>query len=334
VTHDHARWSHRHDFDAGNPAGERVTRWVVWITLVAMVVEIAAGWWFGSMALLADGWHMGTHALAIGLSVLAYAAARRFASDTRFAFGSWKIEVLGAFASAVLLAGAGLLMIIASIERLLSPQPIMYREAIAVAVVGLLINLACARLLGSGAHASHHGHHHGHAAHGEQHHADDANGHGHADAQAGAAAAPDLNLRSAYLHVITDALTSVLAILALLGGWLYGWAWLDPLMGILGALLIIAWARTLILQSATVLLDREMDHPLVATIRETIEQHGAAGVHRVIDLHVWRVGRNAFACAVTVVSHDEAIDAAAVRRWLEPLDLLAHATVEVHYCGQ
>ena len=251
---DTSPWSHRHNYAADTSAAERGTRVVLWITLLAMVVEIIAGWAYNSMALLADGWHMSSHALAIGLSVLAYGAARRYADDPRFAFGPWKIEVLGGFASAVLLLGVAALMAFASIERLLDPQPIRYREALLVAAVGLGVNLVCAwNLVRSHTHG--HAHGHGHE-----------NGHSH-----GPESATDLNLRSAYVHVLADAATSVLALIALAGGWWYGWQWLDPVMGIVGAVLVAIWARRLIIDTSRVLLDREMDHPVVEEIREVIE---------------------------------------------------------------
>ncbi|HEU4601673.1 MAG TPA: CDF family Co(II)/Ni(II) efflux transporter DmeF, partial [Steroidobacteraceae bacterium] len=210
-------YTHEHVFDQTNEAAERGTRTVVWITAAMMVVEIVAGWWFNSMALLADGWHMSSHALAIGLSAFAYAMARRYARDTRFAFGTWKIEVLGGFASAILLLGVAAMMVWSSFERILAPQPIHYQEAIVVAVLGLIVNAVCALILGKAHHHDHdHGHHHGHD------HDHDHAAHGH----------HDLNLRSAYLHVIADAATSVLAIVALAGGLIFGWRWLDPVMGI------------------------------------------------------------------------------------------------------
>ncbi|MCA4427941.1 cation diffusion facilitator family transporter, partial [Acinetobacter baumannii] len=192
-------WRHDHVFDTGNAAAERGTRWVMWITLVMMAVEIVVGWFSNSMALLADGFHMSSHAVAIGLSAWAYGAARRHASDPRFAFGTWKIEVLGGFASAVFLLGVVALMVYGSVERLFRPEPIHYPEAMAVAVLGLVVNLVCALILGQ---AHDHGHHPGHA-HGHDHHDDH----------------HDLNLKSAYLHVVADAATSVAAIAALAGGW-------------------------------------------------------------------------------------------------------------------
>ena len=314
-THDLAAWRHDHQFGSPNQRAERSTRLVMWITAVTMVVEIGAGWWFNSMALLADGWHMSSHAVAIGLSAFAYAAARRYAHDARFAFGTWKIEVLGGFASALFLLGVAALMVVGSLERLWSPAPIHYREAIVVGVLGLVVNLVCARLLGS---AHHHGH--DHARHQHSH----AHDHAHGD---------DLNLKAAYLHVLADAATSVLAIVALLGGWLWGWAWLDPAMGIVGAVLVAMWAKGLLLQTGRVLLDREMDHPVVDEIRDGIEQGLAGSETRVADLHVWRVGADAYACAVTVVTHSPTLGADEVRAGFSMHEEIRHSTVEIQRCG-
>ena len=287
------------------------TRVVMWLTLVTMVVEIAAGWWFNSMALLADGWHMSSHAVAIGLTAAAYALARREARDPRYAFGTWKIEVLAGFASAVLLLGVAALMVAGSVDRLLHPSAIHYPEAMAVAVLGLLVNLASAALLG------HHDHDHGHA-HGHAHGHDHGHGHGHGH--------EDLNLRSARLHVLTDAATSVLAIAALGAGWWLGWAWLDPAMGVVGAGLVALWSRGLLRDTAQVLLDREMDHPVVDEIREVVEVDGA----RLTDLHVWRVGRQTFACAMSVrAPAGGTLDAATIHRRLAVHEEIVHATVEV-----
>lgn len=320
-------WTHEHVFDPDSRKAERSTRAVLWITLATMVVEISAGAWFNSMALLADGWHMSSHALAIGLSALAYAAARRYARDCRFAFGTWKIEVLGGFASAIMLLGVAGLMAVASIGRLLSPEPIHYREAAAVAVLGLVVNVACALILGHAHHDHGAGHDHGHGHdhdhdHDHGHHRD----HGHAHAH------HDLNLRSAYVHVLADAATSVLAIAALIGGWLYGWSWLDPVMGIAGAVLVAVWAKGLIAQTSRVLLDREMDHPVVDEIREVVETGADAGDTRIADLHVWRVGRRAYACALTVVTHDTTLSPSSVRARLAVHEEIAHSTIEIHYC--
>ena len=293
---------------------ERGTRAVMWITAVAMVVEIVAGWWFNSMALLADGWHMSSHTVAIGVSAFAYAAARRYARDPRFAFGTWKIEVLGGFASAIFLLGVAVVMVVASMERMFSPQPIQYQEAIAVAVLGLIVNVVCAMILGK---AHHHGHGH------EDHH-DHGGGHAHE-------ASTDLNLKSAYLHVIADATTSVLAIVALVGGWVYGWSWLDPVMGIVGAVLVAYWAKGLIAETSRVLLDREMDHPVVDEIRDAIEGGSTAYVTRLTDLHVWRVGKQAFSCALSVVTDDNDLSPRQLRERLALHEEIVHATIEICY---
>ena len=310
--HDDGPWIHQHAFDAGNQAGERGTRAVMWLTAAMMVVEILAGWRFNSMALLADGFHMSSHAVAIGLSAFAYSAARRHANDPRFAFGTWKIEILGGFASALFLLMVVALMLAGSIERLLSPSPIGYEEAIIVAVVGLIVNVVSAVILG-GAHDHDHGDH-GHS-HGDEHHHH------------------DLNLRSAYVHVIADAATSVLAIVALAGGWLYGWSWLDPAMGIAGAVLVAIWAKGLIADTGKVLLDREMDHPVVDEIRAAIAAHAPPGTSEVTDLHVWRVGKNAYACALSVVTHDPELTPDAVRGWLAEHEEIVHATIEINRCA-
>jgi cation diffusion facilitator family transporter len=286
----------------------------MWITAVMMVVEIVAGWAYNSMALLADGWHMSSHALAIGLSAFAYAAARRYARDARFAFGTWKIEVLGGFASAIFLLGVAAAMVYGSVERIFSPQPIHYQEAMMVAAVGLVVNIVCALILGR-AHD-----HHGHEAHADGHH------HGHVHGH-------DLNLKAAYLHVIADAATSVFAIVALAGGWAFGWSWLDPVMGIVGAALVASWAKKLIVETGKVLLDREMDHPVVDEIRELVDTELAEGNTRIADLHVWRVGKQSYACAISLVTHDANLTPARVRERLARHDEIVHTTIEIQQCG-
>lgn len=314
-SHDIRPWTHDHAFDPGNPSAERGTRAVMWITAAMMLVEIAAGWWFNSMALLADGLHMSSHALAIGLSAFAYASARRHAHDPRFAFGSWKIEVLAGFTSAIFLLAVALLMLVGSVERLLDPKVIGYQEAIAVAVVGLVVNLVCALILaGSHGHAHEGGHdHHRHDPHHDHPH-------------------HDLNLRSAYLHVVADAATSVLAIIALTGALLLGWNWLDPLMGVVGALLVARWARHLIRDTSRVLLDREMDHPVAAEIHDAVARIG--GETTIADLHLWRVGRSQFACILSVVTHDHSLTPARVKQALAGHEELAHITVEIQHCTE
>ena len=312
-TDDLSDWIHDHVFDESSETAERSTRLVMWITAAMMVLEITAGWLYNSMALLADGWHMSSHALAIGLSAMAYVTARTYAKDPRFAFGTWKIEVLAGFASALFLVGVAITMVIGSLERLISPQAIQYQEAMVVSVLGLAVNIVCALILGR-AHHHGHGHDHGH-------------GHEHAHGAHGAHGHHDLNLKSAYLHVVADAFTSVLAIIALVGGWLYGWSWLDPVMGIVGAIMVALWAKGLLLETGKVLLDREMDHPVVAEIKEVVE---ADTQSQVADLHVWRVGKKVYACALTVVTRDRALTPALVRERLSVHEEIIHSTIEIH----
>ena len=302
----------------GNPLAERKTRWAVLLTLIMMVAEIGGGWFYNSMALLADGWHMSSHALALGLSVVAYRAARHFARDHRFSFGTWKIEVLGGFSSALLLVGVAGLMLFESVARLLDPSPIHYQQAIGIALLGLLVNLACAWLL-----KDDQGHHHGHAHHHDHHH-DHHQGHDH-DAHPHDHGHQDLNLRAAYLHVLADAATSVLAIIALVGGMLWGADWLDPLMGMAGAVLVAVWARGLLRDTGRVLLDAEMDAPLVAEIREVIAELPDAEIR---DLHVWRVGQVQYA-AVLSLRMAAPIPAQAIRERLAIHEELVHLTIEI-----
>lgn len=305
------RWSHSHVFDPATRAAEEGTRLVTWITLAMMVIEIAAGYWFNSMSLLADGLHMSSHALAIGLATFAYGAARRHANDVRFAFGTWKIEVLAGFASAIFLVMIACLMLFGSVERIVSPQTIAYREALWVAVIGLVVNLACALVLNRAALAGHAGHDHSRQDQGHSHHHH------------------DLNLKAAYVHVLADAATSVLAIVALAGGWKYGWSWLDPAMGVLGAVLVLRWAKGILVDTGKVLLDREMDHPVVDEIRATLATHFGAN-SRIQDLHVWRVGRASYACVISMMSTDASLTPDRVRESLAALKNVAHATVEIN----
>ncbi|MFO1394076.1 MAG: CDF family Co(II)/Ni(II) efflux transporter DmeF [Steroidobacteraceae bacterium] len=305
---------HVHVYDLHDPVAERRTRQVMWLTAAMMVVEIVAGTVFGSMALLADGWHMSSHALALGVSAGAYALARRHAHDPRFSFGTWKIEVLGGYTSAVFLLGVAGYMAFESVRRLFVPAAIHYGEAIPIAVLGLVVNIVSAWLLSAGAHGHSHGHDHDHD-----------HRHGHAHGGSGHAH-HDLNLRSAYMHVIADAATSVLAIAALAGGLWLGLGWLDPLMGMAGAVLVGRWAIGLMRDTGRVLLDAEMDSPVVHEVREVIQALPEPA--RIRDLHVWRVGKGKYACILSLEG-EAGIDPDEVRRRLAVHEELVHVTVEV-----
>jgi len=298
-------WTHSHVFDEGNPLAQRYTTWAATLTAVMMAVEIVGGYLLNSMALLADGWHMSSHTVALGVSVLAYICAQRFARDARFAFGTWKIEVLGGYTSAIVLVLVAGLMLVQSSERLMAPSPIQYDEAIGIALLGLLVNLVCAWLL-TGSHNDLHPAEHRH----EHHH--------------------DLNQRAAYLHVIADAATSVLAIIALCAGKLWGASWLDPVMGIAGAGLVAVWAYGLLRDSSRVLLDAEMNRPVVAEIRDVITRSPVPA--EISDLHVWRVGKEKYACIVGVITTSDA-SPEYFRRQIGTHEELVHITVEVNRPG-
>jgi len=296
LTHDHVFLGEAHDENA------RRTLWVVLLTTAMMIGEIVAGALFNSMALLADGFHMATHAGALGVAAIAYAYAKKHARSRRYSFGTGKVGDLAGFASALVLGIVALGIAVESVGRLLDPRSVAFGEATVIAVVGLLVNIVSAVLLGGG-HHHHHGHGHAHNGDGHHHHHD------------------DNNLRSAYVHVLADALTSVLAIAALLGGRYLGWVWLDPAMGIVGAVVIASWSWTLIRDTASVLLDTSDAH-LEEEIRQEVEGPGDA---RITDLHVWRVGPGAHAAIVSVTG---AADHDTIRRRLAPVHEIAHLTVE------
>jgi cation diffusion facilitator family transporter len=317
---DVAPFQHGHAFVAAErSSGERRTRWVVGLTLAMMIGEIVAGMAFGSMALLADGWHMGTHAAALGVAAFAYAYARRHAADPRYSFGTGKVGALGGFASAVGLAVAALLVLVESLQRLAAPVGIRFDEAIAVAALGLAVNLGSAWLLRDD-HA--HGHEH-EAAREPASEPEHRHGHDHPHEHP---LHHDHNLRAAYLHVLADALTSVLAIVALLAGRTLGWSWMDPAMGIVGSAVIARWSFRLLRDTGAVLLDAEVGEARRRALREAIEGDGD---HRVADLHVWRVGPRHLSACVTVVAR-EPLPPDAYKARLAAFADLAHVTVEVH----
>lgn len=302
-SHDHVFLGEQHDENA------RRTLWVVVLTALMMVGEIAAGIVFNSMALLADGFHMATHAGALAVAAGAYAFARRHAADRRFSFGTGKVGDLSGFASALVLALVALGIAVESIGRLFDPSPVAFGEATLVAIVGLVVNVASVFLLSGGrdhGHAHDHHHDHGH---------EDEHGHGHGHGH------PDNNLRSAFAHVVADALTSVLAIVALVAGRYLGWVWLDPVMGIVGGAVIAVWAWNLLRDTAAVLLDTSDPH-LEAEVREQVEGPGDA---RITDLHIWRIGPGAHAAIVSVAG---TADREAIRERLLPVHELAHVTIE------
>ena len=303
--HDHVFLGAAHDDNA------RRTVWVVVLTSVMMVGEIIAGWLTGSMALLADGFHMATHAGALGIAAGAYSYAKRHATSARFSFGTGKVGDLAGFASALVLGLVALGIGTTSVLRLIDPVQVAFDEAALVAVVGLGVNILSAILLSGGSHQGH-----GHArSHGHVHDHDPHEGHGRQ--------AQDNNLRSAYLHVLADALTSVLAIVALLAGRYLGWAWMDPAMGIVGAIVIARWSWILMRDTGAVLLDTTDDH-VAAQVRECVEGPGDA---RIADLHVWRIGPEAHAAIVSVVVR-RGTDANAIRTRLATVHGLAHVTTE------
>ncbi len=315
-THSLAPWRHDHRFGLHRRrSAESRTASVVVITAITMVAEIVGGIAFGSMALLADGLHMGSHALALTISVFAYVWMRRKAGDTRYALGTGKISALSGFTGALLLLIPVASMAWESVLRLATPRPIEFRWALIVAVVGLVVNLACALILQRAG-----DHDHGHD-HGREHEHDHAPGHGRHD---------DHNLRSAYIHVMTDAATSVLAIVALLAGALWGQVWLDPVMGLVGAVVILIWALGLMRDTSHVLLDRTARPEVREGVRKAIELEGD---NRLADFHVWSIGPGIHAAALSVVTHNP--QPADHYKALIPEDLgIKHVTVEVHRCDQ
>ena len=302
-------WQHKHTLgqDVKRP-GELRTIIVIIITGIMMVVEITTGIIFGSMALLADGLHMASHAAALSINVFAYIYARRYAHDRRYSFGTGKVNALGGFTGAVLLAIFALIMAGESVERMINPIEIAFNQAIFVAVLGLIVNGASVFILG------HHHRHHHHDAH---EHDDSEHSHHH-----------DHNLRAAYLHVLADALTSLLAIFALLAAKYFGLIWMDPLMGILGAFLVFRWSLGLLRSTSAILLDKQGSEEIQEMIRKRVEDDGDS---RVVDLHFWSIGPNIYSVLLSIVAHHPK----SPEHYKEsiPSDLgLVHVTVEVHQC--
>lgn len=303
------QWQHSHDFCADSGGAERSAFRVMLLTAVMMVVEIAAGIAFGSMALLADGWHMGTHVAAFGITLFAYRYARTHANDPRYSFGTGKVSVLGGFASAVALAVVAMVMAAESIMLMFEPRAILFNQAILVAVIGLAVNVVSGLMLSG-------------------HHADDHQQHQHGDGAGGHAHRHDHNLHAAYLHVVADAMTSVFAIAALLAGKYFGWVWLDPVMGLVGAAVITRWAYGLMRDSGHVLLDGIVDGNVATQIKQAIEKDAD---NRVVDLHVWQIGPHHYSVSVSLVTHHPR-PPQHYKRLLDGIPHLAHIVIETNVC--
>jgi len=309
-THQLKDWQHSHDFSVKNDSAERRTQYVLILTAITMVAEIIAGSVFGSMALLADGWHMGTHVAAFLITIFAYRYARKHATDPAYSFGTGKVGVLGGFASAIALAVVALLMMVESLHRIIEPQSIQFNAAIFVAVLGLVINVISAVIL-----KDHHSHDHGeHHQHSHHEHSSD---HHH-----------DHNLHAAYMHVLADALTSLLAIVALLSGKYFGLNWLDPFMGIVGAIIITRWSYGLIKQTSPILLDGSIDKKYRQAIKQKIENDSD---NIISDLHIWKVGANHYAAIISLITHHPK-PVEHYKNLLNDFHKLSHVTVEVLEC--
>lgn len=311
ISHAAEKWQHTHNFASVSDAGERNTRYVLYLTVVTMIVEIVAGTVYGSMALLADGWHMGTHAAAFMITLFAYHYARKHANNPDFSFGTGKVSVLGGFTSAIALGLVALIMLVESVIRVFSPHQIHFNEAIMVAIIGLTVNVISVFLL-----KDHHTHSHSHG-----HTAED--GHEHTQTH-------DHNLKAAYFHVLADALTSILAIGALLLGKLYGLNWLDPIMGIVGSIIITRWAWQLLKQTAPILLDASIENDYKQEIVQAIESDTQ---DKISDIHVWRISADHYAAEIAIVTTAPK-DTAFYKEKLSPFTRLHHLTIEVNASNQ
>ena len=292
-------WNHEHSFGQDKKrSSETRTIIVILITASMMCIEIVAGLAYGSMALLADGLHMASHTAALSISAYAYYFARKRAHDRSFSFGTGKVNSLGGYTGAILLLIFALMMVYESIHRLLKPEDILYNQAILVAVIGLIVNGASMLILG------HDEHHHGH----------------------------DHNLRAAYLHVLADTLTSFLAIIALLAAKFYAWNWMDPIMGIIGAILITKWSIGLLKQSGNVLLDRQGPDHLVKSVEKVIKSMPSKP--EIVDLHIWLIGPNIFSAAITVLANEEKCIGCLIKSEIKNISAIVHTTIEVHQCSR
>ncbi len=298
-------WNHEHSFGQDKKrSSETRTIIVILITASMMCIEIVAGLAYGSMALLADGLHMASHTAALSISAYAYYFARKRAHDRSFSFGTGKVNSLGGYTGAILLLIFALMMVYESIHRLLKPEDILYNQAILVAVIGLIVNGASMLILGHDEH-----HHHGHDHHGHDH-----------------------NLRAAYLHVLADTLTSFLAIIALLAAKFYAWNWMDPIMGIIGAILITKWSIGLLKQSGNVLLDRQGPDHLVKSVEKVIKSMPSKP--EIVDLHIWLIGPNIYSAAITVLANEEKCIGCLIKSEIKNISAIVHTTIEVHQCSR
>jgi cation diffusion facilitator family transporter len=296
------QWEHSHDFGVDSAQNKSKVKIVFWLTTIIMVLEIAAGTWSGSMALFADGWHMGTHSAAFLIAIFAYSYAKKNANNKSFSFGTGKVNYLGGFASAIALAIVALLMVVESVQRIIEPNNIYFNEAIIVAVVGLIVNIVSAFILKDD-------HHH------HDHHGDSDHHHDH-----------DHNMKAAYLHVLADALTSVLAIVALLTGKYMGIIWIDPVMGIVGAIVILHWSYGLIKESSTVLLDKSVDVSTFEKISQTLDKRNTI----INDIHVWKIA-STHQAAILSVSSPSPLSTEEYKKILsESLPQISHVSVEIN----
>jgi len=295
------QWDHSHDFGVDNKHRKNKVKIVFWLTTIIMVLEIGAGTWSGSMALLADGWHMGTHSAAFLITIFAYSYAKKHANNKSFSFGTGKVNYLGGFASAIALAIVALMMALESVQRLIEPQTIFFNEAIMVAIIGLIVNIASVFVL-------HDDHHH----HGEEH-----EHHHHYDH----------NMKAAYFHVLADTLTSLLAIVALLTGKYFGWIWMDAVMGIVGAAVISRWSYGLIKESSNVLLDKTVSFASFEKIAKNIKEENDATIN---DIHIWKIGTSHHAAILSIIT-EEPLEPNVYKQILnQHLPRLSHISIEVN----